>query len=95
MASNIESSDKDNGGVEGSGGGKQMEKRRRGRITLAPYLELRMDALVNACWMESQRNGEKSIHLVVLLVDQLNLKVLVLENLKKIKEDTQPRPWAW
>ena len=46
------------------------------------YLELRVDALVNARGVQRERDGEKGVHLIVLLVDQLNLKILVLEDLE-------------
>ena len=44
-----------------------------------------MDALVDASWVESQRDRQKRVHLVMLLVDQLHLKVLVLKDLSRSK----------
>ena len=40
-----------------------------------------MDALIDTRRVESESDGEKGVHLIMLLVDQLNLKVLVLEDL--------------
>ena len=46
-----------------------------------------MDALVDARGVQRERDGEKGVHLIVLLVDQFNLEILVLEDLKSEEED--------
>ena len=55
---------------------------RRYPLRSASYLELRVDAFVDAGGMQGEGDGQKGVHLIVLFVDQLHLEILMLEDLK-------------
>jgi len=52
-----------------------------GHLLTEFLLELRVNAFVDASGMQRKGDGQKSVHLIVLFVDQLHLEILVLEDL--------------